>query len=215
MPADQFGGQASQNIGKREPTLFGRKTSVEDDLENDITEFVGKVVDRLIGGIADLAIAGFRQRLDRFHQLRSFFGHEAGERTMGLLTVPRTLGPQFAHDLFEMSGGAPEGDAEPWNPERREMVGHHAIKLIPRNDFDVFVRKAETGDNGDGLRGLIVKSQLNRRKDVGRMTLRDEKRPVIAGHVDGESVTVDDAGTLVERIHAKTNPGKIDKRQCR
>ena len=47
------------------------------------------------------------------------------------------------------------------------------------------------------------------------MALGDEERPVVASHVRSESVAVNNAWALRQRVNTEANPREVDKRQCR
>ena len=96
VPPHQLVVDATGHIGQVEATLFGSEDGVEVDLEEQIAELLlemghrplgrpvvrGRVgVDRVQGG----------QGVDGFQHLVTLFEKVPGQRTVGLLTIPRAL----------------------------------------------------------------------------------------------------------------------------
>src|ERR1700722_10951637 len=79
MPTDQLGGDRLDHVAEFEAALVSRHTGVEDDLQQEIAEFVAQICE----------IAA----LDRVGDFIGFLEREGDDRGEGLFEVPRTAGP--------------------------------------------------------------------------------------------------------------------------
>jgi len=79
MPTDQLGGDRLDHAAEVEPSFLFGHTGVEDDLQQEIAEFVAQIPEvAALHSIGDLI--GFLER-------------ERDDRGEGLFKVPRTAGP--------------------------------------------------------------------------------------------------------------------------
>src|SRR5271154_4444782 len=95
MPTDQLGGDRLDHVAEFEAALLFRHTGVEDDLQQEIAEFVAQ--------IREIAA------LDRVGDFIGFLEREGDDRGEGLFEVPRTAGPtgpQRRHDFDQASNFA-------------------------------------------------------------------------------------------------------------
>ncbi len=90
---DELVVDAPGHVGQGETALLGAEGGVEDDLEEQVAEL-------LLERDVALVLVGAEQ-LDGVEDLVALLDQVAGERLVGLLPVPRALGPQAAHHLGE------------------------------------------------------------------------------------------------------------------
>ena len=78
MAADQLGGDRLDDVAEIEQARLLRHPGVEDDLQQEVAEFVAQIF-----GVA---------ALDRVGDFVGLFEREGGDRGEGLLEVPRAAG---------------------------------------------------------------------------------------------------------------------------
>ena len=116
MPTDQLGGDRLDHAAEVEASLLFGHTGVEDDLQQEIAEFVAQI--REIAALHRIGdFVGFLERE----------GHDRGER---LFEVPGTAGPvspQRRHDLDQTSDFArrPHCKAPPEARKAPTEAQHH------------------------------------------------------------------------------------------
>ncbi len=97
------------------------------------------------------------------------------------------------------------------------MVGvDRAVEVGPGGFHDLFVRRAEGLQDGDGLvAGRLVGGQL----DVGQhpvgVRVGHQQRPGFASGCGGELVAVDQAGAGFDRVDTEARPGHVEERHRR
>src|SRR5271170_2641841 len=95
MPTDQLGGDRFDHVAEFEAALLFRDTGVEDDLQQEIAEFVAQIREiAALDGVGDFI---------------GFLECEGDDRGEGLFKVPRTAGPtgpQRRHDFDQASNFA-------------------------------------------------------------------------------------------------------------
>ena len=135
---------------------------------------------------------------------------------MGLLGVPRTLGPQHAHLLVEASERGGERLGELGNVQRRQVVGlERPIEIVPCDGEHPLIRRTQTLHDGYRHSRRVVDGKLDVGKHVARVALRDEQRSTRTGRVDTERTPVDDTHAHGQGVDAQAHPRKVEERQRR
>ena len=115
---------AAGDVGEGELALLGGQHRVEHHLEQEVAELLLERLEAGAGLLVDV--------VDRLEHLVGLLEEVAGEAGVGLLAVPRALGPQRADQLVEARHLAGDRRGERGDPERGEVVGvDGAVEVVP------------------------------------------------------------------------------------
>ena len=133
------------DVGEGELALLGGQHRVEHHLEQQVAELLLERLEAGAGRLVDV--------VDRLEHLVGLLEQVAGEAGVGLLAVPRALGPQRADELVEAGHLAGDGLGQRRDPQRREVVGlDGAVEVVPR-DRAAPTRRAARGAGARRPRG--------------------------------------------------------------
>ena len=205
MPADHLGDNAGDDITEIEGARFGGNLGVEDDLEQDVSQFLLQTDD--IPGIEFL------------EGLVGFLEQEPPEALVGLLTVPRATvdGSQPGHDQGKR-GWFP--DCGEW-VERRDEDGCEVVQIITVIEFPQFdrvgahlARDTRRLDDHDRMCVGIVRREreFDVRGNPAAMDLADKNGHRGVDSCDGKRVN--DVQSVGE-IHRKERRNRVDERHAR
>ena len=132
---------------------------------------------------------------------------------MGLLAVPGTLGRNVATSSTNRCTSPATGAASFGNPEGGEVVGlEAAVELGPCDIEHRLVGQPESLEHRDRFVRRIVDGQLHVREHTRVVAVGDEERASLPRCLLGESVAVDQANAVGERVDAHTGPRQVEER---
>ena len=208
---------APGHVGQGEPALLGRQRGVEHDLEQQVAQLLLQGVEALAG--LDV------QAVERLQHLVRLLQQVAPQAVVGLLPVPRALGPQAADDLGERRHLA--GDRAPpagagtrdvrWSGSTDRSSSCHGTSVTSSS-----CEAQALEHDGDRL-GVVAVARVDqlahRQLDLGQhapaVALPHEQRPPLPRRVPGEAVAVDQAHPGLHGVDAEPHPGQVDEGQAR
>ena len=146
---------------------------------------------------------------------------------MGLLAVPRALGPQAADDLGERRHLAGDRRGEGRDVDGREVVGlDRPVELVPGHLDDALVGQAEALEHDDGGLGArvggvtrvddVADGQLDRRTARrGRRTGRRAAGPAPPPPRSAKRWPSTRRTPSLDRVDAEAHPRQVEERQRR
>ena len=168
------------------------------------------------GGVGSRGGVQGGEGVDRLQHFIALFEKVPGQRTVGLLPIPRTLDTQSVDQLIQ----GKELGAHRWeqlrDPQRCEVIGvKRPIELVPGDVPNVFVGQSEMEEN----RHLLGHRGLHGQLDIGQQilvpALRHQQRPTLAGRLYREGLAVHQSEPSRYRVHSEAHQGEVDERHRR
>ena len=181
-------------------------------VEHDLVEQVAQLGAELIRAVTGVGVV----RVDGLEDLVGLLEQVLLQRVVGLLGLPRVVGPQPVHDVVEAGDPCSTRRWHLRDPQRREVVRFdRPIHLGPRHLEDHLVVQTEALQQRDRRVAGVVDAQL----DVGQhepvVALRDQQRAALPRALGRVPVPVDDPDPELGGVDAEPHPGEVQERQRR
>jgi len=159
-------------VGDLEPAFFAGQDRVEEDLVEQIPEFLLQVGEPML----DLLIVAICIELvESLERLVAFLEQVATKRGVGLLAIPRTLLPQPLDEYVEVGEGGRHRRWKLWNVYGGQMISvNFAIQVVPGNGEYPLVVSADALQDGDLHLVCIVDGQFDVAKHLLRVALSNK-----------------------------------------